>query len=52
MSDYLDSKYEFDLLLTHEIGHAIGFSHTEKSCNDHIMNPYIGRMNYKFISIE
>ena len=41
-------KDELTILLTHELGHALGYGHVEKDCIDHIMHPIISKMGRKF----
>lgn len=41
-------KEDLTILLTHELGHALGYGHVDRACVDHVMNPIISNMGHKF----
>ena len=36
------------LLMTHEMGHALGFGHTEENCTGYVMNKWLDKMGNQF----
>ncbi len=43
---FRDEKLHHNLIIEHELGHALGYGHVNK--NKHIMNPYHERMGLNF----
>ena len=41
-------KDDLTILLTHELGHALGYGHVDRDCIGHIMHPTISKMGRKF----
>ena len=41
-------KEDLTILLTHELGHALGYGHVDRACVEHVMNPIISNMGHKF----
>ena len=40
-------KEKVSMLMIHEVGHAIGYEHVDKSCVGYVMHPYNSKMGLK-----
>ena len=43
----LDDRIELQTLITHELGHAVGYQHVPEECIGYMMHPFVSKMGDK-----
>ena len=46
-TELIEEPDELKTFIRHELGHALGYDHTNESCHNHVMNPLYRWMGYK-----